>query len=71
MIGDINNLDWMDFEKLEDDITLGSSIGNDRWFLVIKYRIKSNWNIYSENIQCFFQAHKNDKKYWISVFIQL
>mgnify|MGYP003650986326 CR=1 FL=1 len=53
MIGDINNLDWMDFEKLKHDIAFGYSSTKNIPFLVIKYQIELRKNIYVSNVQCF------------------
>ena len=54
MIGDIENLDWMDFEKINEDITFGSDIQNNRNFLIIRYQIKLRKNEYFTHFQCFF-----------------
>ena len=65
MIGDIENLDWIDFENLEDDITIGTSI-DEREFLVIKYQIESTNKKYLRHTQCFYQAYKKNNGFWIS-----
>lgn len=53
MIGDINNLDWMDFEKMKNDITFGTSIMNEKIFLIVKYEIEISNNKFKKGIQCF------------------
>lgn len=63
MIGDIENLDWMDFEKINEDITFGSDIQNNRNFLIIRYQIKLRKNKYFKHFQCFFQRNEN---LWLS-----
>ena len=67
MIGDINNLDWMDFEKLKNDITFGMSIQNEKIFVVIKYVIKLGFNNYKEGSQCFICHIKREKNIWTSI----
>ena len=66
MLGDINNLDWMDFEKLEDDITVGKTIIEETRFLVVKYELELTKKKYIKNFQCFFQPHRFDNELWIS-----
>lgn len=66
MIGDINNLDWMDFEKLKSDVTVGKSIPEHRNFLIIKYVLEKSRNNYLENCQCFFQSYEKNKNFWTS-----
>ena len=66
MIGDINNLDWMDFEKLENDITVGATIIKESRFLVVKYELELTKKKYIKNFQCFFQPYSRDKDLWIS-----
>ena len=66
MIGDINNLDWMDFENLERDIMTGSGVNSETHFLVIKYELQLNKKKYLKNFQCFFQSRKENKDLWIS-----
>ena len=41
MLGDISNLDWMDFEKLEDDITVGRTIDKRNAIFSCKVRIRT------------------------------
>lgn len=53
MIGDINNLDWMDFEKMENDITFGTSIMDEKIFLIVKYAIEISKNNFKKGVQCF------------------
>ena len=59
MIGDINNLDWMDFENLENDVTIGSNINNQIWFIILKCKIRINKFKYKKVTQCFSQFHKS------------
>ena len=66
MIGDINNLDWMDFERIEGDVCLGCNSIDERWFLIIKYQLELRKNIYLQNTECFFQAYKGNENVWTS-----
>ena len=66
MIGDIKNLDWMDFENLKDDVTVGTSINKEVWFIVLKCRIQINKFEYRNINQCFHQFHKNFSTCWVS-----
>ncbi len=66
MIGDINNLDWMDFERIEEDVCLGCNSIEERWFLIIKYQLELSENIYLQNTECFFQAYKDNQNTWVS-----
>lgn len=65
MIGDINNLDWMDFEKLKDDISLGTDISDKKIFLVIRYEIKLH-SKKIKNYQCFIRNLNNENDPWAS-----
>jgi hypothetical protein len=53
MIGDINNLDWMDLEKMKEDITFGTTIMNEKIFLIVKYQVEISKNKFKEGVQCF------------------
>lgn len=66
MIGDISNLDWMDFEKLEDDVVVGSTIDKEKYFLVMKYELQLSTKRYIKNFQCFFQPCYANKDLWVS-----
>ena len=66
MLGNINNLDWMDFEKLENDITVGKTIIKETRFLVVKYELELTKKKYIKNFQCFYQPYSRDKDLWIS-----
>ena len=66
MIGDINNLDWMDFEKLEDDITVGTTIDDNVLFLIIKYELKISNKKILKNFQCFIRIKREKEEIWSS-----
>tara|TARA_Y100000593_G_C4190896_1_gene276834 strand:+ start:51 stop:602 length:552 start_codon:yes stop_codon:yes gene_type:complete len=66
MIGDINNLDWMDFEKLKDDICFGTDISSKKIFLVIQYEIKLHNKRKLKNYQCFIRNIKSQNDPWTS-----
>ena len=66
MIGDINNLDWMDFEKLKDDVCLGTDISSKKIFLVIQYEIKLHNKKKLKNYQCFMRNLKDENGPWTS-----
>jgi hypothetical protein len=59
MIGDVNSLDWMDFEKLEHDITIGSGVSDEIWFIILKCKIKISKFEYREVTQCFREYNKS------------
>ena len=64
MIGDINNLDWMDFEKLKNDVSFGFSIKNEKIFLVVKFLIRQSLFKFKKGNQCFTCEIKRDKNIW-------
>lgn len=66
MIGDIRNLDWMDLENLNNDVTIGSSINDSNCFLVIKYEIRISSFKTIKGAQCFFRPYLHHKDFWIS-----
>lgn len=66
MIGDIRNLDWMDFEKLKDDVSIGTSMNGEVWFIVLKCKIQISRFKYKTINQCFQQVNKNLLSCWCS-----
>ena len=59
MIGDVSNLDWMDFEKMENDITIGSDVADNIWFIILKCKIQLSKFKYKKITQCFRHHHKS------------
>ena len=64
MLGDVYNLDWMDFEKIKKNIVLGSNINDKIWFLFMRYEIqispikkKKNYQVFYQNEQKFFKTN--------------
>jgi hypothetical protein len=66
MIGDVNNLDWMDFERLKDDVTTGCYSNGEKWIIVIKYQIELKKNTYFSHVQCCFQPYEKNTNSWVS-----
>ena len=59
MIGDVYNLDWLDFEKINEDIVVGSNINNEIWFLFMRYEIELSRTKKKSDYQVFYQIKEN------------
>lgn len=64
MIGDFENLDWMDFENLKNDVMIGHTIGGKHIILIVKFMMQIKKREFKNFLQCFVWEPGKGKDIW-------